>query len=201
MEYDLLFAALAAVQKDIADPHKEQAGYNYKYADLVQVLKVIRPEFSKHGLCIMQFPINEGHDVGVKTIIGHKSGQFIESSVVIPLEQPKGMSLEQALGKTITYLRRYSASAAAGISSDEDKDGENRSKTNPTGEAKPVIDKDIQNAQRMLQKAASDGLESLAAAWKGLPKGQQKALESVKNECKKIAMQADVKRVATDVTA
>lgn len=199
MEYDQLFAALAAVQKDIADPNKEQAGYNYKYADLVQVLKAIRPEFSKHGLCIMQFPINEGYDVGVKTIIGHKSGQYIESSVVIPLEQPKGMSLEQALGKTITYLRRYSASAAAGISADEDNDGSNVSKINPTGEATRVIDKDLQNAQRMLQKAASDGLEALAEAWKGLPKTQQKALESVKNECKKIAMQADVKKVAENV--
>lgn len=201
MEYDQLFAALSEVQKDITDPIKDQTAHKYRYADLVQVLRVIRPKFAEHGLTIMQFPINEGENVGVKTIIGHKSGQYIESSVVIPLEQPKGMSLEQALGKTITYLRRYAASAAAGISADEDNDGSNVSKINPTGEAARVIDKDIQNAQRMLQKAASDGLESLAAAWKGLPKAQQKALESVKNECKKIAMQADVKKVAENVTA
>jgi hypothetical protein len=53
----------------------------------------------------------------------HTSGQWIESSMTLPLNL-ENKNIAQSAGSIITYLRRYSLSAMLGIYADEDTDGE-----------------------------------------------------------------------------
>ena len=94
--------------------------FKKKYANLGDVIDTVRPVLKKHGLAFSQLVVGEGGEVGVKTMLVHDSGEFIESTVSLPVE---GKSLSQEAGKTITYLRRYSLSAILGIYADEDNDG------------------------------------------------------------------------------
>ena len=82
----------------------------------------------------MQYPVNNENKVGIKTVIMHKSGEFIETEPIFALPAKQDA---QATGSTITYLKRYSLAAVFGITSDEDDDGNKA--THATNERKDAI--------------------------------------------------------------
>lgn len=120
-----LAEALAQAQAEITNPEKNANNPHFKsdYADLSGVLSVVRPAFSKVGLSIIQSPNSlENGNIAVTTRIMHKSGQWIEDVIDVPMQ--RGNNLAQEAGKVITYLRRYSAAAFAGVhQSDPDAQG------------------------------------------------------------------------------
>ena len=71
----------------------------------------------------MQFPVSDdSKNIGVTTRIIHSSGEWIESTAYAPVIHNKRMNEVQAVGSSITYLRRYSLTAAFGITGDTDDD-------------------------------------------------------------------------------
>jgi hypothetical protein len=113
-----LFAALAKAQgeMDSAKKSSDNPFFKSKYADLAEVWEAIRGPLSKNGLCLTQYPLGPE---GVISILGHSSGQFIRSVIHLPADK-KGQMDAQTIGSMITYARRYSASAIAGIAQDDD---------------------------------------------------------------------------------
>lgn len=101
-----------------------------KYANLEAVWDAIREPFTKEGLSIVQFPCEApaGH-IGLRTILLHKSGQYLEERFYMPM---KDASNPQAAGSAITYARRYSLMAVAGIAP-EDDDGNQAAKVDVAG--------------------------------------------------------------------
>lgn len=93
------------------------------YADLGSVIETSRPILAKHSLSVSQFPVSGDKCVGVTTILMHSSGEFLEDTILVPLEIGKGLSVNQASGVSITYLRRYALSSVLGLYADEDTDG------------------------------------------------------------------------------
>jgi len=114
-----------------------------RYANLASVVEASRPLLQKYGLAITQFPVDTSDwgggksQVGITTILIHESGEFIQESCVIPVEDEKGVNLSQVAGKNITYLRRYAWAAVLGMVSEEDTDGEIHAEK----EVKPVEQK------------------------------------------------------------
>jgi len=96
------------------------SSYSYKYADLNDILEVVRPILNKHGLSIAQSTVSEEGQIGVVTRIYHTSGHVEKFG---PLLLPAGGDARSA-GSAITYARRYGLCAALGISPDDDDDGE-----------------------------------------------------------------------------
>jgi len=95
-----------------------------KFADLGEVISKSKPVLKKHGLSFVQMPYSDNGRVGVTTIIMHTSGEWIENSIGLDLSDEKGKSAAQVAGSIITYLRRYSLTAAFGLHGEEDNDGE-----------------------------------------------------------------------------
>ena len=117
-----LAAALSKLQGEIQDVHKDKAGYGYKYAELSSVLDIARPLCAKYGLAISQLcesSFAEGSAtqllVGVESTLLHSSGEWLSSTLHMPVTAGKGMSLAQAAGSVITYARRYALAALLGI--------------------------------------------------------------------------------------
>ena len=118
-----LLTALSLFQGKVKNPSNSKTvsggKFSYKYSPLDEILNLVRPILAEEGLSIMQFPITENGMVGVRTLLGHKSGQYIESeSVMLPLEKQSA----QGVGSGYTYARRYSLSAMLGIASEDDDD-------------------------------------------------------------------------------
>jgi hypothetical protein len=116
-----LFAALAKAQGQIeaAAKDKENPHFRSRYADLASVWDACREPLSKNGLCVIQQPFTRGPLAGIRTQLGHSSGQWVACiSTTTPRDQGP-----QAYGSCLTYLRRYALSAFAGVAPDDD-DGE-----------------------------------------------------------------------------
>ena len=118
-----LLKSLAAFQQEVKVIHKGTQGYGYSYADLPKIFEEINPLLQKHGLGFTQLINSQDGLNYLKTILFHvESGESIDSLTLIPYVQLKGMNDFQVLGSAITYLRRYSLSAALGLITDVDND-------------------------------------------------------------------------------
>ena len=139
LRFDALAPAFIKAQAEMTDPVKDTQGYGYKYATLDQMLQIVRPVLSKHGLGVMQNL--EGGDnghVSVNTIIIHESGQTMESIMSMPISAKKGLSAEQNVGTAISYARRYALQSCLGLMAEEDTDAADAAPKKTNGKAKPV---------------------------------------------------------------
>lgn len=170
-----LAAALAKFQADVKNPKNTDTNpqFRSKYAPLDVVINTVKPVLAANGLSFSQSTGSEGENVIIKTLIIHESGEWIETDpLVLPAYQIKGGGVKefnaQGAGSAITYARRYSLSAALGLSSEDDDDGNAAShsnapaKTPPKAPAAPAIPASL---KQVYQKAAGsiDGLEKWAS--------------------------------------
>lgn len=131
-----LAAALCRMQAVIVDATKDKEGDRgkYKYADLGQLLNLIRPVITKYGLSVSQFPCeaSDNASVAVETILMHESGEWISNKFSMKLHRivtKDGRDVTnapQAAGSVITYARRYALAAVIGITQEDDDAQENR---------------------------------------------------------------------------
>ncbi|GEO70504.1 ERF family protein [Levilactobacillus acidifarinae] len=101
----------------------ENPFFKKNYVDLEGVQAAI-DEALPEGLSWGQEATSNDHSVSVSTFIIHSSGEYM---VFEPLTIPADKRDAQRFGSAETYARRYSLSAAFGISSDVDDDGEQAS--------------------------------------------------------------------------
>lgn len=119
---------MKAIPKDSTNPH-----FKSQFASLDTIVDTTRPILAKHGLAVMQGAatsmLDESHALcgfEVETILVHQSGEWISTSVYMPLAKVD----PQGAGSAMTYGRRYGLSALLSLSTDEDDDG-NRASTRP----------------------------------------------------------------------
>lgn len=113
-----LAAALASAQGEIENASKNSNNPHFKskYADLAEVINTVRPVFAKHGLSVSQFPSFADGLASVETVLMHKSGQWMSGIASAGVTKQDA----QGVGSAITYLRRYSLAAVAGIAQEDD---------------------------------------------------------------------------------
>lgn len=119
-----LATALAKAQGEIGGAVKDAQNPHFrsKYADLASVREAAKP-LAKHGLAVIQSCRMAVRDDGmvaeVETRLLHSSGQWMADTLAVPVSKPDA----QGIGSAITYGRRYTLAAFAGIAP-EDDDGE-----------------------------------------------------------------------------
>ena len=113
-----LAAAMAKAQAQLENAAKSSNNPHFKskYADLAEILNTVRPAFSANGLSVTQCPSFEAGIASVETVLMHSSGQWMSSVISAPV----GKQDAQGVGSAITYCRRYSLAAIAGIAQEDD---------------------------------------------------------------------------------
>ena len=123
-----LAAALVTVQQHITPVVKDRQNPHFKnnYATLDAIMESVRPLLAGHGLAIVQGgggPISDINGVicgaTVETLLVHTSGEYVSSTIVLPVDKPS----PQAVGSAITYGRRYGVAALLALTTEEDDDG------------------------------------------------------------------------------
>jgi hypothetical protein len=189
-------SALAKAQGELENVEKtgKNPHYQSKYPTLSAVLDEVRPKFSRHGIGIIQFPFN-GNDgeVGILTRLTHASGQWMEGALFV---RPAKFDA-QGVGSVISYLRRYTLMAMAGLAA-EDDDGNaaierpqtTRPAARPNGAVVPP------GRPQLLQIAERRALEYGAAEFArwlaGLDQSDQAALSRHKGDLALIANAAEI---------
>lgn len=139
-----LAAALAVAQgklKGASFDAKNEFLHN-DYATIGSFIETAKPVLSECGLAVSQLTTSTPDGIGVTTILMHKSGQWLESTVTLPIGDEKGKSRAQVAGSIITYLRRYGYAGILGMySGDEDDDGNNtpRRQAPPRQDVRPKV--------------------------------------------------------------
>jgi hypothetical protein len=156
--------AIGKFQEQVKQPEKDGTNPHFKskYVTLDGTVKAIHECAPKLGLSYLQTPIMTETGVGVKTLMMHSSGEFIEFE---PFILPMDKKTAQGAGSAITYARRYSLSAAFGIVSDLDDDGNEATQSNGS-QQKQVTKETILSKWKLL-----GGTDDNFAEWY---EGQQK---------------------------
>jgi hypothetical protein len=133
-----LAAALSLAQGAMTNAVMNRINPHFKsqYADLSSVIDAIRGPLSQNGLAVTQvMEIREGGMV-LRTMLAHKSGQWIASEYPLP-----ATARPQEMGSAQTYARRYSLAALICNAADEDDDANSaetqKQKINSRGHAPP----------------------------------------------------------------
>ena len=113
--------ALALAQSEMTGAKKgsNNPHFRSKYADLSDVMEAVMPALNKHGISVLQFP---SFDLETKLVSGetrllHKSGEWVAGSCSA---LPRDHKNVQAVGSTITYLKRYGLQSMTGCPSEDD---------------------------------------------------------------------------------
>ena len=118
-----LFAAISKMQGELTGAFKAKSGHGYNYADLAQCIKTAQEPLINNGLAVIQLLIETERGTELQTIMTHEAGGHISSSFIMAqavLAGGGGKNPAQALGATITYMRRYAYSAIIGLAQTDD---------------------------------------------------------------------------------
>lgn len=100
-----------------ATKNKENPFHKSSYADLESTWDACRESLCKNGLSVSQLlDSSEDGSAALTTILMHTSGEFISSTIKLPLT--KGGP--QETGSCVTYIRRYSLQSIIGIATVDD---------------------------------------------------------------------------------
>lgn len=116
---------IKAALKDSTNPH-----FKSKYADLSSVIDAVKSALNDCGIVFTQGVEGAESGVAVETRLIHQSGEFIASTITVPVVKNDA----QGVGSAITYGRRYGLQAICGVPA-EDDDGNAAAKA---GEVKPT---------------------------------------------------------------
>ena len=120
-------AALVRAQRGFAPALKTSTNPHFrsKYVDLAGCIEAVVDALNGAGIALIQRTFEDNTGVTVETVFVHESGEMMECG---KLHVPASKQDPQGYGSALTYARRYSLMAAAGIAP-EDDDGNAASKT------------------------------------------------------------------------
>lgn len=159
-----LATALAKAQAEIENASKNSSNPHFKskYADLAEVINTVRPVFSGHGLSISQFPSFADGLASVETVLMHSSGQWMSGTASAGVTKQDA----QGVGSAITYLRRYSLAAVAGIAQEDD-------------DANAAVGSRPKQQQQQPQKAQPVKILPTDGAWEAMSPAEQSFLTGI----------------------
>ena len=120
-------SALVRAQRGFAPALKTSTNPHFrsKYVDLAGCIEAVVDALNAAGIALIQRTSEDSTGVTVETVFVHESGEMLECG---KLHVPAAKQDPQGYGSALTYARRYSLMAAAGIAP-EDDDGNAASKT------------------------------------------------------------------------
>jgi len=140
--------------------------YSYQYADLADVMEMVRGPLAKHGLAVTHSTQQLARDWLLVTRLCHESGQYLETTLPIHAGSP------QEMGSELTYMRRYGLGCVTGAVTDVDEDGQlgqDRPKTKAASSEPPQAGQTTMRPPPARKQAAKKGSRKKAAARKNDP--------------------------------
>ena len=109
---------------------------NGKYAKWEDIQEAILPVTSKFGFAVTHKTRVEADRVIVTCIVRHRDGHQDQTELPLPLDTSGSKNNVQAVGSSVSYGKRYTASALLGIRVDGDDDDGNKAQGKKPSKAK-----------------------------------------------------------------
>jgi hypothetical protein len=148
-------AEIGAVAKGAVNPF-----FKSKYATLEAVVDTVKPALLKQDIVVVQGVQDAEGGVAVETMLLHKSGQWISSTLRLPASKEDA----QGYGSACTYGRRYGLQAICGVPA-EDDDGNAAVATAPFKKAHSPTDGCFDALDKKGQEQAREIAMSILDHW------------------------------------
>ncbi len=99
---------------------------SYKFAPLSKIQQAVDPILSEFGLSYNWKQEQTEGKVKIICIVSHIDGHSEETSLEAPNDTSGGKNAIHSIGSSVSYLKRYTMTAALGLSSDDDTDGKTK---------------------------------------------------------------------------
>jgi len=121
-EIDQIAPAFLEAQKASKGAKKDQKNPHLKnmYADFASVVDACKDSLHDNNIAYTQLLGNKDGRNTIKTILLHKSGQWIGDEAFLPEIDQKGINTAQAAGSSISYMKRYGLQSTSGTISEDD---------------------------------------------------------------------------------
>lgn len=132
--------ALARAQGTMEAPQRTKKGkiegtarsgrdysFEYAYAPLEEILRVLRKPFLESDLCLQQYIVTRAGQWFVRTILWHQSGQWLSSDYPVFAEQMTG----QKFAGAVTYAKRQGLCLVCAIAPEDDQDLQEQAEAPP----------------------------------------------------------------------
>lgn len=96
----------------------------YNFATLAKIQKLVDPVLSQFGLSYTWKQEENGDKIKMTCIVKHEKGHHEETYLSAGNDTSGSKNAIQAMGSSVSYLKRYTLCNALGLSADEDDDGE-----------------------------------------------------------------------------
>jgi len=122
--HETLASALAAAQGEMSNASKNAKNPHFKstYADLASLRDAVIPVLAAHGIACVQLTSGDGASASVTTRFLGYGEQMDLGTLTLPITGGRG-NPAHVLGSCLTYLRRYSMSAACNVAAADEDDG------------------------------------------------------------------------------
>jgi len=97
--------------------------YEYRFAPLDEIVRVIRPHLTKHGLSYTHDSAIVGGEVEVTCTLQHVERATRQATFRGPVDNSGGKNPLQGVGSARSYGRRYTLVDVLGLTTEEDDDG------------------------------------------------------------------------------
>ena len=97
--------------------------YEYRFAPLDEIVRVIRPHLTKHGLSYTHDSAIVGGEVETACTLQHVEGATRKATFRGPVDNSGGKNPLQGVGSARSYGRRYTLVDVLGLTTEEDDDG------------------------------------------------------------------------------
>ncbi len=157
-------SAMVKAQRQFAPALKTSSNPHFKsrYADLAACIEAVLDALNSNGVALIQQTHECESGVTVETLFVHESGETLSGG---KLHVPASKADPQGYGSALTYARRYSLMAAAGIAP-EDDDGNAASRRAPQDDGYDAFEASTLPG---LREAALRGVEALQKAFAAVP--------------------------------
>lgn len=145
---------------------KTGARYSYRYAELDQIARVVRPFLAKRGFSYTWDSEVRDRMLHCVCVLRHVNGHAERANFGAPVESPAGMSEQQKHASALTYARRQSLVQVLGLTMTEpDTDGANPEPITAAqaDDLRDLIEECGANLTRFLKWAKIERLEDLPA--------------------------------------
>lgn len=110
---------------DVANFETSKGNVQYHYNAISNIQKVVDPVLGKHGLSYRWEQEQNDKKIKITCIVSHLDGHSERTWIEAEADNTGVKNSIQAIGSTITYLKRYTLEGALGLASGNDSDANN----------------------------------------------------------------------------